>query len=193
MDGYEAYKTYLALKRHFEPGSTYDYVKYNGKVSGSPASFESRNDRVFFLKLAKHPDVLGFLVANLSYNPKLWIKTLAYSDECRMRYEGRQKLIESLSYSVITEIGRVDTDVFNDIFTIKDGQHPPLLRAFMSGSISLETMIALDDLVNYSRVWKKALEYDPIVTDVLSRIEKARPFLTYDRESLRAALIKKFS
>jgi hypothetical protein len=66
---YEAYKDYLALRNHFN-NEKYDYFLYNGKVSGSVASFEKRKDRFFFEKLAKHRDPHGLMVANFVYNPK---------------------------------------------------------------------------------------------------------------------------
>ena len=48
-EGFDAYKTYLALKRHFT--SDYDYFKYNGKVRAGVESFLKRNDKFFFRKL----------------------------------------------------------------------------------------------------------------------------------------------
>ena len=67
MSAFECYKEYVALKNHFTKPS-YDYFKYNGKAKLNPSSFDGRKDKLFFQKLAKHPDVHNFLVANLSEN-----------------------------------------------------------------------------------------------------------------------------
>ena len=54
MTGFEVYKMYLSLKQHFTKPD-YDYYKYNGKVRANEKSFEQRQDRYFFKKLAtKH-------------------------------------------------------------------------------------------------------------------------------------------
>lgn len=142
------------------------------------------------MKLAKHPDVIGFLVANLSVDHKAWIGSLPYSAEAQQRYTARQKRLESLSYTVVSEASKVSDD-FEKLFQIEDRQHPELLQAFLRGDACLETLIVLDDLVGYSKTWKKIT--DPIMSQVTEQIEKLRPFLTYDRESIRAALLKKFT
>ncbi len=45
MTPFESYKTFLAVKSHFTTDN-YDYVKYNGKVTASASSFETRKDIV---------------------------------------------------------------------------------------------------------------------------------------------------
>ena len=72
-EGFEAYKTYLALKRHFT--SDYNYFKYNGKIRASEESFLRRNDRFFFRKLSKKynkEELVDFYVSNfiISNNSK---------------------------------------------------------------------------------------------------------------------------
>ena len=53
-EGFDAYKTYLAIKQHFTSG--YDYFKYNGKVKAKIESFLKRKDKFFFRKLQKRYD-----------------------------------------------------------------------------------------------------------------------------------------
>ena len=75
-EGFDAYKTYLALKRHFT--SDYDYFKYNGKVRAGVESFLKRNDRFFFRKLAKKYDdkeLVDFFVSNFIVSDN-WIGNL---------------------------------------------------------------------------------------------------------------------
>mgnify|MGYP001323202090 CR=1 FL=1 len=50
-DGYECYKLYLALQRHFS--TTYDFFTYNGKVNASVESYSKRPDVFKFEKLSK--------------------------------------------------------------------------------------------------------------------------------------------
>ena len=50
MNGYEAYRLYLAVKLHFST-ENYDFFKHNAKVNASIGSFTKRNDRYFFHRL----------------------------------------------------------------------------------------------------------------------------------------------
>ena len=64
MNGYEAYKLYLAIKLHFST-EDYDFIKHNGKVNCSLDSFTKRNDKYFFHRLStrfKDEELLNFYV-----------------------------------------------------------------------------------------------------------------------------------
>ena len=50
--GYNAYKTYVALKNHFTSDS-YDYFKYKGRVRVKEESFLKRKDKFYFEKIEK--------------------------------------------------------------------------------------------------------------------------------------------
>ena len=52
MTGYEAYCLYNSLKLHFNSDS-YDYFRYNGKISSSIEAFENRKDKYHFYKLSR--------------------------------------------------------------------------------------------------------------------------------------------
>ena len=190
---FEAYTLYLALKRHFEPGSKYDFNRYNGKTNASLSSFNNRKDRLFFMKLAKHPDVLGLLVANLSHDPKMWIGSIPYNAEALKRYDDRVKTIQSLAYTVVSKLPSGDKEDFNAFLKAHENEHPELLRHYLSGKISIEILIVLDDLTHFSKSWKRILKDDLICCEVLEKIEKCRPFLQYDREMVRTAIMKKYS
>jgi hypothetical protein len=79
---YEAYKTFLAVKSHFT--TSYDYIKYNGKVSASQHSFEVRKDKYQYYKLSKHKDPLQYLVANFVDGDLKWIGDLFREGLCRL-------------------------------------------------------------------------------------------------------------
>ena len=58
--GYNAYKTYVALKNHFTSDS-YDYFKYKGKARVKEETFLKRKDKFFFEKIEKkyQEDLVG--------------------------------------------------------------------------------------------------------------------------------------
>ena len=191
MNAFECYKEYTAIKQHFTK-PTYDYFKYNGKLKLNFQSFEKRKDKIFFEKLAKHSDPKGMLVSNLVHDNKLWIRDIAYSDAAEKRYMDREKRLQSLTYSFKEELEQLD-DEFDKNFKAENGTHPYLMRLYLGGKISLETMVILVDLVKCSKHWNDKLAYDPIAEDVLIKIVKYRPFLQYDREKVKEIVVYKFS
>jgi hypothetical protein len=137
--------------------------------------------------------VLGLLVANLSHDPKTWIGSIPYNPEALKRYDDRIKTIQSLAYTVASKLPSGDKEDFNAFLKAEENEHPHLLRSYLSGKISIEIMIALDDLTHFTKSWKRILKDDLICMEVLEKIEKCRPFLQYDREMVRTAIIKKYS
>ena len=64
MNAYEAFTTYMALKRHFT--SDYDMFKYQGKLSNTDYNkFETRRDKYQFHKLSKLKNPHDFVLANI--------------------------------------------------------------------------------------------------------------------------------
>jgi len=192
MSAFECYQEYLALKNHFTLPS-YDYFKYNGKTRNATVqTFEKRNDKLYFQKLAKHPDPRGLMVSNLLVNSKAWIKELAYGDTSKQIYNDWQKRQQSLLYLFKEELSKLKEN-FDSNFRAEDNSHPYVLKLFLQKQISFETLVMLIDLVKCSNHWSKKHEYDPVVGEVLTKIAKYRPFLNYDREKVKKIVIDKFS
>ena len=97
MSAYECYQHYNALKLHFTKPD-YDYFKYNHKSRTSSSAFETRKDKLFFMKLAKHEDPVKYMLSNLVENPKLWIRDIAYSPEAEKTYQRWLKRNQSFTY-----------------------------------------------------------------------------------------------
>ena len=190
MSALECYKEYLALKNHFSKPS-YDYFKYNGKVKVNASSFDSRKDKLFFQKLAKHPDVHSFLIANLAIDSKAWIRDLAYSETAEKTYKDWLKRQQSLTYNFKQELSKLDED-FNNNFLIKDNDHPILLKKFLGSEISLETICILLDLTGAKNHWDKKMQYDLVWDNTRTKIEKYTPFIKYDKSKIKNILLDHF-
>jgi len=191
MSAFECYKEYLALKNHFTKPN-YDYFRYNGKLKINSDSFNNRKDKLFFQKLAKHPDVHNFLIANLSDNEKYWIRELAYSEEAENRYKQWLKRQQSLTYVFKQQLGKLDSD-FNQNFIVKDNEHPLLLKMFLGSDIDLETMCILLDLTGAKNHWDSKMKYDMVYDSVKLKIEKYTPFIRYDKEKIRKIVVDFFA
>jgi len=190
LSAFECYKEYMALKNHFTKPS-YDYFKYQGKLRLSIDSFEKRKDKLFFMKVAKHPDVVNYILSNLVENEKLWIKEIAYSQTAESVYQNWSKRNQSFTYNFKSEMSKLNED-FDSNFKMENNSHPFVLKLFLRKEICIETLIVLVDTVGCMSYWNKKLEYDPIWEEISKKIIKYRPFIKYDREKIKNILLDKF-
>lgn len=190
MSVFAVYQDYVALKNHFSKPN-YDYFKYNGKTGVKKESFDARKDRLFFEKVAKRQDYHDFFVANLCENSKLWIKDLAYSEEANKKFAEWKKKHQSLSYFFKNELSKLN-DNFDSNFSCKN-QHPILLKLYLSGELSLETLCILLDLTGAIKDWDKKMEYDPIWDEISLKVKKYIPFIRYDKEKFKKIVLDKYS
>ena len=179
---YDAYKCYLSLKNHFTKDS-YDYHKYCGKSRATVQSFYKRKDRMWFEKVARQKsdqEVVDFFVSNFVSCPDpeiLWIGEMIKEGEGR--YQQWQKKIQSLSYVFKEESQQLfEENKFEEVFNCSKG-HPPVLKKFLSGKISLETMVIYDRIFLFKNKFDKKLK-DPVWETVSRRIKKYNPFLNID-------------
>jgi hypothetical protein len=133
LEGYNAYKTYLAIKQHFT--TDYNFHKYNGKVRASEESFYKRRDRFFFKKLEKKyskEELIMYFVSNFTKSTSKWIGNLL-SQDSEKNYLEYKKNKESLSYSFKNELLYIkDKKLGNKLFEIDNG-HPLLFKFYLQG------------------------------------------------------------
>lgn len=179
---FDAYKCYLSLKRHFVDDK-YDYFKYCGKSRATIQSFYKRKDRMWFEKISRQKtdkEVVDFFVSNfVSCNDPeaLWIGEIIKEGE--ERYQQWQKKMQSLSYVFKEESQPLfEENKFEDIFNCSKG-HPVLLKKYLSGKISLETMVLLNKIFAYSKNFDKKLQ-DPVWKTVSRRVKKYDSFINTD-------------
>ena len=187
MTDYEAYLKYCALKRHFQSIS-YDYFKYKGKVKASYESFEKRSDRIFFTKLAKHKDIMGFLVANLVIEDK-WVGDLVNEQVAEKAYKDWLKRKESLSYVFKSDLDKLDGLI--DSLKVVDNQHPILFKKYLSKEICAETLIIINHIQRYFGYWSKNMGTDPIWGQEKNKLLKLSPFVECN-DKYKGMLIKQF-
>ena len=182
MAPFDAYKTYLALKNHFTKNN-YDYHKYQGKVRANLDSFYKRKDRFWFEKLSRNKtdqEVIDFFIANFIHvdDPSsLWIGSIIHDGDTH--YKDWQKRIQSLSYIFKEESEKLFKDYkFEQVFDCSKS-HPVLLKMFLGGKISLETMVIYDRIFLYGKNFDKKLK-DPVWETVSLKIKKYSPFIHID-------------
>ena len=179
---FDAYKCYLAMKNHFTKDK-YDYLKYHGKVRATHQAFYKRKDRFWFEKFARNKndkEIEEFFVSNFIYssNPEtMWIGEMIKEGEGR--YTEWKKKVQSLSYIFKEESESLFTNnKVDDVFDCSKG-HPIVLKKFLGGSLSIESMVIYDRILGYGKNFDKKLK-DPVWETVSRRVKKYSPFLNID-------------
>jgi hypothetical protein len=181
---------YLALKRHFT--TEYDYFKYNGKVKASQQSFENRKDKFQFYKLSKRKDAKEFILANMIFDPTLWIGDLLDNEKAEEVYNEWARKQQTLSYVFKNDLNELNDD-FNSNLLVPDGQHPRLLQLYNMRRINIETLVIIDDMVHNFSYWERKIA-DPIIFPSINKfVGKVRPFIRYDKSKMKAILLDKFT
>ena len=178
----DAYRCYLALKNHFTKDH-YDYIKYRGKTRASNQAFYKRKDRFWFEKFARQKndkEIEEFFVSNFIYSTDpstMWIGEMIKEGEGR--YQEWQKKVQSLTYVFKEETESVfENKKIDDMFDCSKG-HPPILKSYLGGDISLESMVIYDRILGYGKDFDKRLK-DPVWESVSRKIKKYSPFLNID-------------
>ena len=196
MNGFEIYKVYLAIKLHFtSKNQSYDFHKHNGRTTARLESFTKRRDRYFFHKLSKSYNdrtIVDYFVSNFVTNTNLWIGDIIgkSGDE---NYKQWSKKLEALHYYFEQDIDyMLSQDIsFDDIFTSKDGQHPPILKMFLSKRINFETFLILDDILSFTKQLNKDITETVLWPKLYDRMVRYKPFLKYNITKYKVTLRNK--
>jgi len=176
---FEVYQHYLSLKNHFT-NPKYDFFKYGAKTRASVTSFNKRRDKYFFEKTSRKyndKEVVDFLVSNFSSadNPQnLWIGEIISSGE--RTYAEWMKRQQSLTYLFKEQSNELFSEnELESVFDCSKG-HPIVLKKFLGGNISLETLVIYNKIFLFGNKFDKKLN-DPIWETVSLKIQKYSPFL----------------
>ena len=95
------------------------------------------------------------------------------------RYDDWKKRTQSLSYLFREESELLFKDhQMDEVFDCSKG-HPIILKKFLGGNISLETLVIYDRILGYGKDFDKKLK-DPVWETVSRRVRKYTPFLNID-------------
>ena len=182
MMPFDAYRCYLSLKNHFTKDH-YDYYKNEGRTRVKKETFYKRKDRFWFEKFSRQKndkEVVDFFVSNFvsTTDPsRMYIGELVKNGE--ERYVDWKKRTQSLSYLFREESESLFKDhQMDEVFDCSKG-HPIILKKFLGGNISLETLVIYDRILGYGKDFDKKLK-DPVWETVSRRVRKYTPFLNID-------------
>ena len=176
---FETYRTYLSMKSHFT-NPKYDFIKYGGKSRATMTSFNKRKDKYWFEKTSRKysdQEVIDFLLSNFvnATNPQnLWIGEIINSGErtyaeWKMRQQSLTYMFKQQSENLLSE------NDLDKVFNCSKG-HPPVLKKYLGGEISLETLSILEKIFSFQKNFDKKLS-DPVWETVSMKLKKYLPFL----------------
>lgn len=191
MDAFQAYRYYLALKLHFTTDS-YDVIKHKGRIKASRDRFMKQE--LMYKKLAKqYPDseLVNFLVSNFVAGNK-WGGV--YDGQAQDVYAQWKKRIESLSYIFKRDMAHIlaemNVEKFDEqkVFYCQTGEHPYIIRAYMSKEVSLETLVILNKLCKFCDKFDQDIKETFVWPDISRLIRKYSPFVRIDKEKYNGIL-----
>ena len=188
MNGYDLYCTYQAIKLHFSSES-YNFFHYDGKTRVSIDAFQKRRDKFLFHRLARKyrdDEMVPFLVANFVHSDDNWTKSLL-EEEAEQTYREWKRVTDSMTKIYVEDLQKIATkETFNDLFKVDEGQFPKLLNLFMQKEITIETMVILNNLFNFIKIWDKKISDDIIYPKISRKIRKYGSFLNVNVDKYKS-------
>jgi len=179
MNGYDLYCTYQAIKLHFS-SEQYNFFQYDGKTRVSIDAFQKRRDKFLFHRLARKyrdEEMVPFLVANFVDRDDNWTKSLL-EEEAEQAYQDWKRRTDAMTKIYTDDLQKVASkDNFNSLFEVNDGQHPKLLVHFMQKDVTLETMVILNNIFDFIKIWDKKIEDDIVYPKISRKVRKYGAFL----------------
>lgn len=187
MEPFEVYRYYLALRLHFTTDK-YDAIKQQGRVRASRQAFMKRQDLLAIKRVSEQysdKEVVDFLVSNFVTGDR-WGGI--FDVQAKERYTSWKKRMESLTYMFEKEVGKVtlfcekNNISFDQCFLSTKNQHPYIIKMYLRGDVSIETLVILNKLKDFVSSLDVELSEDLIWPDVSRIIKKYTPFLTFNKD-----------
>ncbi len=192
--GFAAFAMFHAMKLHFTSDS-YDYIKYHGKTNVTKTTFSTRKDKYSFYRLSRKfglTELKDYYLANFLVSDIQWVGDIIGPDS-EENYKKWQKRIQSLTYTFESDIIKLldRVDVPNELLMVRKNEFPLLMQCAQQGDITIETLIILDDIMNFFPMWEKQIYDDIVWPNFKMKCQKYKAFLHYDKEKFKQILKEK--
>jgi hypothetical protein len=120
-------------------------------------------------------------VANFLVNDSKWVGELL-TEEAEEIYMAWKKRNQSLFYQFESDTQYLlDNFDAHDIIKPVDGSFPVLLMQIMRNKVALETLVIMNNLMNFLPMWEKKIDDDIVWPMWQRKIKKYTPFVVYDK------------
>ena len=76
------------------------------------------------------------------------------------------------------------------LLKVTEGQHPRLLKAYMSKQVSLETICIMDEIIGFTKDWDRLIRERVVYPDISIRINKYKSFVSFDHDKYKGKLLE---
>jgi len=185
MDGYKVYRYYLATRLHFTTDK-YNVFEQKGNVKCTRESFDRRNDKHIFNKLARKyatdRDVIDHFVANFAYGNTDVIYDISISEENHLEWIKRK---ESRTQVFIDDLAKFLNELECNnytrgcLFNWNGVELPVSLSLFLGKKVTIETMVMIQEMYPYLDAWKR--HASNVWENEFRTIEKLTGFVKYNK------------
>ena len=190
MNGFKAYRYYVALKLHFTTDK-FNVFENKGHVKGSYETFNARNDRHLFDKLARRFDsdqeLIQFMVSNFVYgNPNM----VYNQEEAEQNYTEWKRIKESITKLFQDDLNTLELEVqknkysLEQIFNCTNNDFPIIIKLYLGKRINPQTISIISDIYEPIAEWKNDSTMGLILENELRILYKIKGFFKYDRDKL---------
>jgi hypothetical protein len=187
VDGFKAYRYYLAIKLHFTT-EKFNVFENRGNVKGTREAFTARNDRYIFEKLAnkygEDRELIQFFVANFAYcNESAIYEGQQAEDNLTEWIKRKQSITQKFIDDLAIILTHIETNKLSPsaTFNFFDSAYPVALELFIGGKIGIETLRIIDDIYPIILQWETNTSVKYIWNQELLRIKKLTGFVKYDK------------
>ena len=189
ITGFRCYKYYIAIKLHFTKDN-YNVFETRGNVKGSEQAFIARNDRYLFERIArKHQtdrEVIKYFVANFSYGNDAVVYNENDAEdnlqEWNRRRESLTRIFENDLNEVILQKEKQGLSR-KQVFEFNLDSPPLLLKMYLGGKVTIETMFLLNKINGYLQLWHNNSSM-LLWEEEIRRIEKCEGFVKFNESKL---------
>jgi predicted PolB exonuclease-like 3'-5' exonuclease len=75
-----------------------------------------------------------------------------------------------------------------DLVAVCENKHPKLLKEYLGKRVSLESMVILDSILQFHKIWNVKLVEDYVWKDVYKLMNDYTSFLKFDTKSFKLIL-----
>jgi len=185
VDGYKAWKLYMAVKLHFTT-QKYNVFNNRGHVKGARDTFYNRNDRFIFERLArKFPterDLIQYFVANFAYDNGEVVYEQADGETNLTKWNKRKQSISQVFESDLHNIIlHLEKNSLTEKQLYESSGIPEIFKLYLGGYVTIETMVILDHYANYLA---NNSQINLLLGEEYLRIEKCKGFIKFDKDKL---------
>lgn len=189
MTGFKAFRYYIALKLHFTK-EKFNVFENKGHIKGSYQSFDARNDKYLFDKLARKfqndKDLIQFLTANLAYGNDNIVYGMEEAEENYVQWMKRK---QSITRTFLNDLNTIQLEAEKNNYNLDQiinctlNRYPVIIQLYLGKMISMECINILNDFIPMIAKWKTEPSLMIIENDIL-RIDKLKGFVKYDRSKI---------